>query len=148
MKSLFNDLDRYFVGFDEMFRQFDKVATTVGYPPYNIKKLDNNHYTIEMAVAGFAKSDIDIELEGGTMRIKGKTAEAEGNTIYQGIANRAFTREFKLADTMVIKNAELVNGMLKIVLDNTIAIQKAIKIPVTDQSTPASDTKVNLMEDK
>ena len=139
----------FLLGFDEFERTLDRVtkAASDGYPPYNIKKLDDKHYTIELAVAGFAKSDIDIELEGSTLTIKGSASEAEGNTIYQGIANRAFKREFKLSDTMVIKNAELINGMLKIVLDGAAAASKAVKIPISD-SAEKKDTKEYLTEKK
>ena len=135
----FKDFDRFFVGFDpivkrisEVAEQSVKLAAEAKYPPYNIKKIDDNKYVIEMAVAGFGKQDIDIELADGKLIIKGKTQAGEpsekdsaGNwtwpqVLYQGLAMRPFTRQFTLADRVEIKNAELMNGILKVVLEAII----------------------------
>ena len=96
------------------------VAKAATYPPYNIKQVKDNKFVIEMAVAGFAQSDIEITLEGNKLVIKGNTQDedAPDNFLFKGIANRNFTREFKLADKIEIKDAELVNGMLKVWLEN------------------------------
>ena len=130
-----SNLDRWFVGADKVLKQLstahDQFAKSVpGYPPYNIVKVDENKYQIEIAVAGFGKSDIDIELANNTLVVKGSTTAlptAEENPIsylWKGIADRAFTRSFTLADTVEVKNAELINGMLKVFLENVIPEDK------------------------
>lgn len=116
----------YTVGFDDVFSRFDQLAKTTvksfGYPPYNILKVDENKYVIELAVAGFAKQDIELELKENTLVVTGKinTNDNSSEYLYKGIADRAFTRTFNLADTVEIKNAEYFNGMLKVWLENII----------------------------
>jgi molecular chaperone IbpA len=83
-----------------------------------------------MAVAGFAKSDIEVTLEGNKLVIKGSAQEndtTEENFLFKGIANRNFTRAFTLADKIEIKDAEMVNGMLRVWLENFVQTQDAIK---------------------
>lgn len=128
------DLDKFFVGFDEQFKTLQKLHDDVtknipNYPPYNIKKIDDTHYTIELAVAGFGQSDIDIELDGGKLVVRGQinTEEAEDNFLFKGIANRAFTRSFVLNDEVEVKDAEMLNGMLKIALERMIPEAKKPK---------------------
>jgi len=108
----------------EMSEAMPKIPT---YPPYNIKKLDENKYVIEMAVAGFGKQDLELELQDGTLTIKGNVSSEDADYIYKGIAERAFTRQFTLADTVEVKNADLINGMLKIWLERFIPEEKKPK---------------------
>jgi len=130
------DLDKYFVGADKMLKTLstahEQVAKNIpGYPPYNIVKNDENNYTIELAVAGFGKQNIDIEMANNKLVVKGGyTAESDTNPveyIWKGIADRVFTRTFTLADTVEVKNAELINGMLKIFLENVVPETKKPK---------------------
>jgi len=131
----FRKLDPFAVGFDEIFKDLQEMTKNTAkqftaYPPYNIKQIKDNKYVIELAVAGFAKSDIEVTLEGNTLVVKGSAKELEsddGTFLHKGIANRNFTREFKLADKIEIKDAELVNGMLKIWLENMVKTQDLIK---------------------
>ena len=126
----FHKFDPFTVGFDKVFKELqDSLEKIPSYPPYNIKQVKDNKYVIEMAVAGFAKSDIEITLEGNKLVVKGNTEDKEApeNFIYKGISNRNFTREFKLADKIEIKDAELANGMLKIWLENMIKAQDLVK---------------------
>lgn len=130
-------LSKNSIGFDSIFERLQAATEALpkipAYPPYNIRKLNDEHYVIEMAVAGFGKQNLDIELKDDTLTITGKHDEAEKDYIYQGIANRAFTRHFTLADSVVVKNAELVNGLLKIVLERYIPEEKkAKKIDIMD----------------
>jgi molecular chaperone IbpA len=120
------------VGFDDtltLMREAAAAATkAASYPPYNIKQVKENKYVIEMAVAGFAKSDIEMTLEGNKLVIKAASKDDESEDyLYKGIANRAFERTFTLADKVEIKDAELMNGMLKIWLENMVKAQDAIK---------------------
>ena len=130
----FKDMDKFFVGFDDQFNRFAKLHDDVtknipNYPPYNIKKTGDTTYVIELAVAGFAKQDIEIELADGKMVIKGNVlnAEQEDNFLFKGIANRAFTRTFALEDQIEVKNAEMFNGMLQVFLERIIPDHKKPK---------------------
>ena len=135
MNELFNfkRFDPFTVGFSDVFENLEKVSKQVqkaaSYPPYNIKRIDDNKYVIELAVAGFAKSDVEVTLEGNKLVVKGAANddESQEDYLFKGIANRGFTREFTLADRVEIENAELINGMLKIGLANMVKVQDAVK---------------------
>jgi molecular chaperone IbpA len=131
--SFLNDFTKGAVGFDDIFTKmtdFQKnIHTKIStYPFYNIKKTGENTYVIEMAVAGFSKQDIELTLEDGVLTIKGSvTSDDTCEYIFKGIADRAFTRKFTLADTVEVKNADLINGMLKIFLERFIPESKKPK---------------------
>jgi molecular chaperone IbpA len=137
-QDTFKDFDKFFVGFDDQFSKMQKLHDDLtknipNYPPYNIKKIDDTHYTIEIAVAGFAQNEIDIEIDGGKLVVKGNVAsqEADDNFLFKGIAARAFTRTFALNDQVEVKDAEMFNGMLKIALERLIPEEKKPKkVPV------------------
>jgi molecular chaperone IbpA len=131
-KEFFTRFQPYSVGFDDTLETIRKVAEqsakAVGYPPYNIKQVKDNKYVIEMAVAGFARTDIEMTLDGNKLVIKGASKDdPETEYVYKGIANRNFERSFTLADKVEIKDAELVNGMLKVWLESIVKTQDAIK---------------------
>lgn len=134
----FKDFDKFFVGFDDQVSRMQKIHDDItknipNYPPYNIRKNGENSYTIEIAVAGFAQNEIDIEIDGGKLVVKGNVAstDAEDNFLFKGIATRAFTRAFAIDDSIEVKDAELFNGMLKIALERLIPeAQKPKKVPV------------------
>jgi molecular chaperone IbpA len=136
----FKDFDKFFVGFEDTAKQMqtlhaDLTKNIPNYPPYNIRKNDENSYTIEIAVAGFGESEIDIEIDGGKLIVKGNVDAAtnalEDNFLFKGIATRAFTRAFAIDDHIEVKNAELFNGMLKIALERLVPEEKKPKkIPV------------------
>jgi molecular chaperone IbpA len=90
-------------------------AAPNGYPPYNIEVLEDDRYAITLAVAGFERDEIDIDVEKGVLSVRGKKAdEVERNYLYHGIANRAFERKFNLADYVEVTGAKLNNGLLTI----------------------------------
>jgi len=137
----FKELDKFFVGADSLFdrltkAQQDFAKSVPTYPPFNIKKTDDNHYVIEIACAGFSKSEVDIELDGDKLVISGKSAtdEAEGDFIYRGLAKRAFERTFLVNDKIEVKSAEMVNGLLRITLENLVETNKKVKIAIDDFS--------------
>ena len=129
--SFAQSLAKNAIGFDSVLDRLREASEQLpklqSFPPYNIKKIDDEHFIIEMAVAGFGKQNLDIELKDDKLTITGNHDAADSNYIYQGIANRAFTREFTLADSVVVKNAELVNGLLKIALERYIPEEKKAK---------------------
>ena len=142
-QDVFKDFDKFFVGFDDqlgkMQKFHDEIAKNIpNYPPYNIKKTGDNSYTIELAVAGFGQTDIDIELADGKLIVRGNASNESDdseNFLFKGIANRAFTRAFALNDEVVVNDAEIVNGMLKIALERLIPEAKQPKkIPVRQKS--------------
>jgi molecular chaperone IbpA len=134
----FKDFDKFFVGFDDQIVKMQKLHDDLtknipNYPPYNIKKIDDTHYVIEMAVAGFGQNEIDIEIDGGKLVVKGNvtSTEPDDNFLFKGIAARAFTRAFALNDHVEVKDAEIFNGMLKIALERMIPDEKKpTKVPV------------------
>lgn len=128
------DFDKFFVGFDEQFDRMAKLHDDItknipNYPPYNIKKTGDNTYVIELAVAGFAKQDIEIELAEGKMVIKGnvKSDDSNDNFLFKGIAARNFQRVFALDDQVEVKDAEMLNGMLQVFLERIIPEHKKPK---------------------
>ena len=112
------------VGFDRLFNEFENIHTAVnsqGYPPYNISKSldDDEVYVITLAVAGFKKSEIDVELKEGNLLINGTVENKEESGIeylHKGIAERNFFRSFKLAEYVEVKSAKLEDGLLKVEL--------------------------------
>lgn len=151
---------KFFVGYEPMLKRVNELSQTVSkaipnYPPYNIVKVDDNKYVIEMAVAGFGRHNLDLEFQDGTLVISGNSAlgkedEEAGEFLFKGIADRAFTRKFSLADTVEIKNAELINGMLKIWLENIIPdSKKPKKIDIADAASERKPSDKQLLkEDK
>jgi len=113
-------LYRSTVGFDRLFSLFDQLGDNgaPGYPPYNIERTGENEYRITVAVAGFGEGDLNIEAKENTLTIRGdkqaKTEDDKGETLYQGIAARAFERVFQLADYVQVKGASLENGLLHV----------------------------------
>jgi len=124
-------LFRATVGFDNLSRIFDSVTRfdegQVAYPPYNIAKSGPDAYRITFAVAGFAESDLDIQVENNTLTVKGKTQgeTEEVQYLHRGIAGRAFERRFELADHIVVGGARIENGLLHIDLKREVP--KALK---------------------
>ena len=93
----------------------DSLLESLTYPPYNISKVDDNNYIIEMALAGFNKDDIEIELADSELTVRSKKREDSNkdvNLIHQGISHRSFNRKFTLSEEILVKNAEMKNGML------------------------------------
>jgi molecular chaperone IbpA len=129
------NFDAFTVGFDKLVDEIreasEKTKKSISYPPYNIKQVDENNYVIEMAVAGFGKTDIDISLDNNKLTVSGhvdtEEGEEESSYLWKGIANRAFQRTFTLADTIEVQSAEMVNGMLKLGLQNIVKANDAIK---------------------
>lgn len=124
-----NDLDfaplyRSSVGFDRVFNLLNnaqRLQAIDTWPPYDIVKTNENDYRIEMAVAGFGKSDLDITQERNVLIVKGQKAEAkDGEYLHRGIAGRSFERRFELADHVKVEDASLVNGLLRILLKREI----------------------------
>ena len=124
-----NQLTPYAVGFDRVFDQLNTYArnnaTSTGFPPYNIRKGGDYTYAIEMALAGFSKNDIEIEVAEGLLTVRSiKENDENDSDIYRGISYRKFNRKFTLADDIVVNDASLENGMLNINLERIVPEEK------------------------
>ena len=155
----FADLEKFgkfFVGSDKLAQKFQetvehiqKTSSNINYPPFNLKKTDENVYVVELAVAGFGKQDVELTLEDNKLVIKGQTTldtvsqdGIESQYLHKGISDRAFTRTFSLADNVVVNNAQMINGILKIWLEHIIPEdKKPKKSDITDE--PSSKTTSN-----
>ena len=115
-----------FLGFDSLFNTLSEMnvntARGVGYPPYNVIKRDDGHFLIEIAVAGFKKEDIDLTLEKSVLTITGKHKGSSDTRDYahRGISQRAFERSFTLSETIKVVGADIVDGLLVVILENDI----------------------------
>ena len=116
-------LYRTMVGFDRLASMMDTASRldgTQGYPPYNIERVGEDRFAIEIAVAGFAEDDLDIELKEALLTVAGRKAPAEDEEtrefLHRGVAQRGFIRRFQLADHVIVTGAELENGLLRIEL--------------------------------
>ena len=115
----FGRLRPFGVGFDEMFKKLDAIHNQPqgNYPPYNIVKLDENSFVIEIAAAGFGKKDFTIDLKDQSLRVKAKSAdEVEKEFVHRGIASRSFERVYALAEHVKVKDATYADGILAIKL--------------------------------
>jgi len=133
--TIWKDFGKFGVGYDDLFDRINEFHDTVAknipnYPPYNIKKVEDNKYVIEMAVAGFGKQDIEITTEDDKLVIKGNVESddtPQDNLLWQGLALRPFTRMFTLNDQVEVNNAEMINGLLKVTLERIIPESKKPK---------------------
>ena len=132
--SVWNSLRPFSVGFDSIFEEFDRMLESTerinsNYPPYNIRKVNDNDYKIEVALAGYSKDDIELELKDSTLtvrnKIKEKVINENGNgVIHKGISTRQFERSFTISEDIKVKDAELKNGLLTIDLERIIPEEK------------------------
>ncbi len=138
--------DPFFIGFDRVLnRMQNSTPGQTNYPPYNIVKLDDDRYTIEIAVAGFDENEIEVELKEGVLNVFAeKDSKDEGEYLHKGISARAFRRSFTLSDTIVVNGADLVNGILAIELENVIPEEKKPrKIDIGKKSKSGKRTLLN-----
>lgn len=122
---------RFGIGFDQMFNELERVTRqTTNYPPHNVLRIDDNNYVIQLAVAGFDDGEIDLQVEGQVLTIKGSTNKDNkygAEYIVQGISMRDFERTFTLAEHVEVKNATVTNGILSIELERIIPAEKMPK---------------------
>ena len=120
-------INTYSIGFDRMFDNLMNVPTASSYPPNNIVKHDDDKFTIEIAVAGFSKAEIEIEFRENTLKIESKSrpeGDDEKEYLHKGISNRAFKKSFTLSDDVVVNGADMKDGILKIEMERIIPEEK------------------------
>ena len=138
-------LYRSTVGFDRLFSMLDGFDAAPGYPPYNIERTGENAYRITVAVAGFAENELTIEAKENTLTIKGEKQVKQdnaGEVLYQGIAARAFERQFQLADYVQVNGASLENGLLHVELVREIPEAKKPRQIAINNSNGKAKPKV------
>lgn len=138
----FTPLFRTAIGFDRLARLADTIPQeAAGYPPYNIEKTGEESYRLTLAVAGFSADDIELTVKDNALIVAGRVAETaeKGEFLHRGIAARAFTRRFVLADHMVVEGADIANGLLHVAIKRVVpesakprrvAVVNANKAPV------------------
>ena len=140
--SIFNSLRPFSIGFDDMFDQFENMLGNGGmsmqsnYPPYNIRKTGKDKYSIEVALAGFTKKDVEVEFEDNMLTVrtkqtdKSENKDQDGEILHKGISQRQFARSFTIADDVKVNEAELKDGLL------TIACERVIPVSYTHLTLP------------
>ena len=130
-------LHRHSIGFDQLFEQLNRTFANSkqdNYPPHNVIKVDETHYVIEVAVAGFAENEIDIELTENVLTVKGEREkkDSELEYLHKGISARNFSRTFPLAEYIEVRGASVKNGILAVALEQVVPDEsKPKKIQIT-----------------
>ena len=123
------DFHRTMLGFDRLVEDFQSF-NNAGYPPYNVEKSGDDKYQITLALAGFVRDDLKIDVQEGTLTVSGDKAEVKSDEIeylHKGIANRSFTRNWSLAEYVEVIEAKMENGMLYISLERIVPKEKQPK---------------------
>jgi len=150
----FSPLYNSTLGFEQLFGEVERMLeatpgnnSQTSFPPHNIVKVDEYHYVVELAVAGYTKEEIDITVDDGHLIIKGnkedkaKNAElADVTYLHRGIGLRSFTKTVKIADTVEVRGAEYTDGILRIGLENVIPERKK------PRNIEISDKELNLFK--
>lgn len=141
------DLHKFALGFDRAFNalEFASNIPRPGYPPYNIRKVNDTGFMVEIAVAGFKKDELDITVADGRLTVTGnKQVETGKEYLYKGIADRTFIRDYQIADTIVVQNASILDGVLYIYLENIVPDEKKPK-KIEISNDPVATKNVELL---
>ena len=128
--TFLNRLRPFTIGFDDVFNTFETLSTSNNfsstYPPYDIVKIDDYKYNVELAVAGFSKNDIQVDYADNTLTIESKKEKEteDENFIHKGISKRYFKKSFTIADDVVVNGAELKDGLLTIACEKILPDHK------------------------
>tara|TARA_B100000003_G_C10832666_1_gene331593 strand:+ start:270 stop:734 length:465 start_codon:yes stop_codon:yes gene_type:complete len=148
--SVFNS--PFLLGFEQFERTIDRISklSTETYPPYNIEQISSNLLRITVAVAGFEKADLEINLEGNQLQIKGFKKEENDERIFlhRGIATRQFQRNFVLAEGIEVEGASMENGLLSVDLSQPINTEESKKIEIKDSSKSNNEKLISLENGK
>ena len=120
--DIFGQFRPFAIGFDRYFEDLERMSniTQTNYPPYNVVKEDDEHFSVELAVAGFSKKDVSITKEKNVLVIEGTVEDESKDFVHKGLASRAFKRSFTLADDVEISGASLKDGILVVSLERVI----------------------------
>ncbi len=117
-----------FLGFEDAFEMLDTYTSKSEYPPYNIERVSDDEYVLEMAIAGFKKGDINISVEKNILKVQGASDKKDANYVHKGLATRKFQKAFHLAEHMEVGSAKSEDGILKINLVRNIPEEEKPKI--------------------
>ena len=147
-EAIWRDLSPFTIGFDNVFTQLDRVRQIpqTNYPPYNIRKgSTEDTFLIELAVAGFGEEDLTITVKENNLTVDGDIGDKDEGFVHQGISHRKFSRNFVLADDVVVKGSDLSNGILTIYAERIVPEEKKART-IEIGSLKNSDKKVFLSE--
>ncbi len=116
---VFDPFKNLTVGFDDIFDQLSSMSKYVNdipnYPPYNIKKVGKDKYQLDMALAGFSKDDVKVEVKENTLTVSASSSDKEDDSyVHKGIAKRAFKRSWTLVEHLEVQDAKLKDGVLTV----------------------------------
>ena len=147
-EQIWRDLSPFTIGFDNVFTQLDRVRQIpqTNYPPYNIRKgSTEDTFLIELAVAGFGEEDLTITVKENNLTVVGDIGDKDEGFVHHGISQRKFSRNFVLADDVVVKGSDLTNGILTIYAERIVPEEKKTRT-IEIGSLKKSDKKVFLSE--
>ncbi len=148
--SVFNS--PFLLGFEQFERTIDRISklSSDSYPPYNIEQISQSLLRITIAVAGFDKKDLEINLEGNQLQIKGSRNENDNDRIFihRGIATRQFQRNFILAEGIEVEGASMENGLLAVDLSQPLTSEESKKIEIKDKTKVANEKLISLKNGK
>ena len=148
MLSPWADFSPFTIGFDSIFNELDRVRSLPqsNYPPYNIRKgAGEDTYLIELAVAGFSEEDVNVEVKENNLTITGELGDKDNGFVHQGISQRAFNRNFVLAEDVLVRGADLSNGILTVYVERIVPEEKKART-VEIGSLPKTTKKQFLVE--
>jgi len=121
----------YFLGFDRLMRDMENFGNNIPkYPPHNIIK-ENGKFKIEMALAGFAKEDVSIEIKNKTLKVVGEPLQETKDYVFKGISSKGFEKSFVLGEHIKVIDADMINGLLSISLEEIVPEEnKPLKIEI------------------
>jgi len=148
MLSPWADFSPFTIGFNSIFNELERVRSlpTTNYPPYNIRQgAGEDTYLIELAVAGFSEDDVDVEVKENNLTVSGELSDKDNGFVHHGISQRKFSRNFVLADDVVVRGADLSNGILTVYAERVVPEEKKART-VEIGSLPKTTKKQFLVE--
>lgn len=121
INTFLRDIDRYSIGLDRIFDSFNTINQDVNYPPYNLVKVDENTFSLELALAGFAEDEVKVYTENGQLVVEAAKADADKREyVHRGLAARSFTRTWTLSDDVEVSDVKFLNGVLAVTLNRLV----------------------------
>ena len=148
MLSPWADFSPFTIGFNSIFNELDRVRSlpTTNYPPYNIRKgSSEDTYLIELAVAGFSEEDVNVSVKENNLTVSGELSDKDNGFVHQGISQRKFSRNFVLAEDVLVRGADLSNGILTVYAERIVPEEKKART-VEIGSLPKTTKKQFLVE--
>jgi molecular chaperone IbpA len=121
LNSFLKDIDRYSIGLDRMFNHLGSINQDVNYPPYNLVKVDENNYSLEIALAGFNSDEVKVYTEINQLFVEASKEDVDGREyVHRGLASRSFTRSWTLSEDVEVTEVNFVDGILSVSLRHIV----------------------------